>query len=179
MRMPAKTPGKNERLACLLAAGHTVAEAAAAAGLSERSAYRRLADPLLRARVVELRAQMTSQAVGRLADAAADAVATLRRNLTCGSPAVEVRAAAAILDHVLPKKGQASQEEPTAAEAEGELVKVLETIVDVLRDGYPDAAGAVSEVLMGWGKPSTNGHAHPPDPPEPRCGFVELPPGED
>jgi hypothetical protein len=37
-------------------------------------------------------------AIGHLKQAATEAVATLRRNLTCGTPSVEVRAATAILD---------------------------------------------------------------------------------
>jgi hypothetical protein len=169
------TAGKVEALAVLLAAGKTVAEAAAAAGVSERTTYRRLADPAFRTRVVGLRAEMVERAVGSLAEAAGEAVAALRLNLTCGSPGVEVRAAAAILDHVLPKKAPAGQEEPAGSD-ESEMAKVLETIVAVLRNGHPEAAGAVAEVLMRWGEPGTNGHAQPPESPGPRCGLVELPP---
>ena len=40
-------------------------------------------------------------AIGRLQQAATEAVTTLQRNLTCGTPAVEVRAATAILDQAI------------------------------------------------------------------------------
>ena len=40
-------------------------------------------------------------AIGRLQQAATEAVAALQRNLTCGTPSVEVRAATAILDQAI------------------------------------------------------------------------------
>jgi hypothetical protein len=99
----------------------------------------------------------------------------LRRALSCGNAGVEVRAALGILAHVMPK-GLAPQEEPSLDDAGAEVARLFDTIRTAL-EPFPDARGAVAEALMGL-EPSANGHA-PPEPPEPRCGFVELPPGED
>jgi hypothetical protein len=88
-------------LAAALASGRTVVDAARAAGVSERTARRRVQDPDFGALVGRLRAEMVQRATGLLLDAASEATAALRRNLTCGQPAGEVRAASVILDHLL------------------------------------------------------------------------------
>jgi hypothetical protein len=76
----------------------TVADAAKSVGMSERSAYRHMADPAFAARWQEMRSHRLAAALKELQDGAGEAVLCLRRNLTCGSPAAEIRAAAAILD---------------------------------------------------------------------------------
>jgi hypothetical protein len=81
-----------------LARGDTVQAAAAAAGVSERTAYRRAADVAFRRRLVELRAQMVSRALGKLADTAAAAVETLHGLLHGESGTVQLGAARAILE---------------------------------------------------------------------------------
>ncbi len=73
----------DEKLAAELAGGATVAEASASAGVSDRTAFRRLTDPTFKARVVELRAQMVAEAAGRLSrnmTAAADVLAKLLKS---------------------------------------------------------------------------------------------------
>jgi hypothetical protein len=85
-------------LAAALAAGKTVADAAAAAHVSERTAYRRLADPGFRCRVTELRAGMVERALGRTADGMASAARTLRRLLRSDSDSVRLGAARALLE---------------------------------------------------------------------------------
>ena len=85
-------------LLAALAGGRTVEAAAQQAGVSERTARRRLVDETFRQALAEARRQLLAAAIGRLADAATDAAETLRRNLTCGMPSVEVAAARAILD---------------------------------------------------------------------------------
>lgn len=71
-------PPKQEAAALALAAGRTVMEAAKAAGAGERTVKTWLHDlPAFARRVAELRAEMTSRAVGRLADGMADAADTL------------------------------------------------------------------------------------------------------
>jgi hypothetical protein len=57
----------DDLLAAELAAGATVAQAAAAAKVSERTTYRRLADPGFARKVSQVRNRMLGQAVGRLA----------------------------------------------------------------------------------------------------------------
>ncbi|CEF49318.1 unnamed protein product [uncultured bacterium] len=81
-----------------LAAGKSVREAARAAGVSERTATRRLADPAFHRRVAELRAEMMGRAVGTMADGAADAAATLRKLLKAKGESVRLGACRALLE---------------------------------------------------------------------------------
>lgn len=87
-----------DALVTALAAGKPVIEAAALAGMSERSAWRRIADPDVPRAVRELRTRMVERAVGRLTDGLSDAVDTLRISLTSETEAIRLRAATAILD---------------------------------------------------------------------------------
>jgi hypothetical protein len=88
----------DDALALALAAGRTAREAAAACGLSERTAYRRLADPAFRRRADALRADLVDRALGRLADGMADAADTLRLLLGARSESVRLGAARALLE---------------------------------------------------------------------------------
>jgi HEAT repeat protein len=88
----------DDLLALELAAGRTVADAAQAVSLSERTVYRRLDDPAVRRRVSELREDMIGRAVGQLADASTQAVATLAGLLMAESESVRLQAAKCILD---------------------------------------------------------------------------------
>lgn len=85
-------------LVATLAAGSTVQEAAKQAGVSQRTAYRRLSDPRFRRRVAEARADMLACAVGALAEASTEAAATLRRLLEADSETVRLGACRAILE---------------------------------------------------------------------------------
>jgi hypothetical protein len=85
-------------LVLALAAGNTAADAARQAGVSERTAFRRLADPGFRRRVTEARADMVSRGIGTLAAGMAGAADTLRKLLTAGTGAVQLGAARAILE---------------------------------------------------------------------------------
>ena len=87
-----------DALVTALAAGQTVAGAARQAGVSERTAYRRLADPHVQRQIREARAALFARALGLLSDALAAAVETLVRNLHADQPTVQVRAAMALLD---------------------------------------------------------------------------------
>jgi tetrahydromethanopterin S-methyltransferase subunit G len=88
----------NDRLAVELAAGKAVADAADAAGVSERTAYRRLDDAGFRGRVTTLRGDMIGRAVGQLADASTKAVQTLTELLVADSATVRLGAARSILE---------------------------------------------------------------------------------
>ncbi|MGC4051924.1 MAG: hypothetical protein QM757_21490 [Paludibaculum sp.] len=88
----------DDALAAALAAGQTVIAAASTAGVSERTAFRRLDDPAFRARVAELRAGMVSTAAGRLADGMGQAADVLRALLAHKDPHVRHRAAAKLLE---------------------------------------------------------------------------------
>src|SRR5215212_1718645 len=82
-----------------LASGMSVREAARKAGTSERTVHRRLNDAAFRDRVTETRDQLFQRAAGCLADAATEAVNTLRELLEDKSPMVRLGACRAILEH--------------------------------------------------------------------------------
>jgi hypothetical protein len=87
-----------DTLLLALASGQTVRDAARAAGVGERTAARRWADPAFRRRVTRLRAELVERATGQLADGMAEAVATLRRLLTAEGESVRLGAARSILE---------------------------------------------------------------------------------
>src|SRR2546430_17539526 len=72
----------DELLLGALAAGSPVEQAAETAGVSGRTAYRRLADPVFARRLAQARDDLISGALGELADCASAAVATLRALLS-------------------------------------------------------------------------------------------------
>jgi len=90
---------RDDQLILALAGGATVRDAAAKAGVGERTAHRRLEDAAFRSRVTEARCRMFDQAIGQLAEAAATAVATLQSLLKNESATIQLRAARAILAH--------------------------------------------------------------------------------
>jgi len=81
-----------------LASGRTVKEAAELAGIGERTAHRRLDDPEYCRRIQDARAEMMTQAMGKLADASIEAVETLVRLLRAKSETVRLGASRAILE---------------------------------------------------------------------------------
>lgn len=87
-----------ETLALALAAGDSITDAAAKAGMSERTAYRRRADPTFRQRVEQLRAEMIGRAMGRMADSMTEAANALRALLSAQSESVRLGACRAMLE---------------------------------------------------------------------------------
>jgi HEAT repeat protein len=81
-----------------LAAGQTARDAAQAAGIGERTAARRMADPAFRTRVSQLRGEMVTRALGRLADGMAEAAETVRALLQAESESVRLGAARSLLE---------------------------------------------------------------------------------
>jgi hypothetical protein len=89
----------DDALALALASGQTLRDAADAAGIGERTATRRRADPAFRRRVDELRADLVARALGRLADGMTEAADVLRALLAAGTPpAVRLGAARSLLE---------------------------------------------------------------------------------
>lgn len=88
----------DDALAAELAAGKTVRDAATAAGVAERTAFRRLTDTKFKARVSELRGGMIATAAGRLADGMASAADVLLALLADSDPSVRHRAAVKVLE---------------------------------------------------------------------------------
>lgn len=105
----------DDALAAALAAGQTLRDAATAAGVSERTAARRAADPAFQRRVEALRAELVSAALGRLAALLSDATDALKRAVSCGKVATEVKAATAIFQQLLKVRDQTIPEERLAA----------------------------------------------------------------
>ena len=91
----------DEALLLALAGGQSVREAARTAGVSERTAFRRAADPDFRQAVGRARGELLVRAVGRLADAATAAADTLAALLAAEAENVRLGAARAILDGAL------------------------------------------------------------------------------
>jgi|SRR5205814_4904947 len=91
----------DELLLGALAAGSSVEQAAETAGVSVRTAYRRLADPRFARRLAQARDELISNALGELVDCASEAVSTLRTLLTDSEARVRLGAGKAILDQLL------------------------------------------------------------------------------
>ena len=91
----------DELLLGALAAGSSVEDAASRAGLSVRTAYRRLADPGFAQRLAQARDELISAALGELVDCAAQAVATLKALLTASDERVRLGAAKTTLEQLL------------------------------------------------------------------------------
>lgn len=94
---------KLEAMALAVATGSSVKAAAEQTGCSARQGYRYSSQPEFRARVAELRSEITSNAVGTLTAGASEAAATLVTLLDATSePPIRLAAAKAILASVAP-----------------------------------------------------------------------------
>jgi hypothetical protein len=91
----------DELLLGALAAGSPVDQAAETAGISVRTAYRRLADPGFARRLAQARDELISSALGELVACASEAVATLRALLQAKDERVRLGAARSTLEQLL------------------------------------------------------------------------------
>jgi hypothetical protein len=89
---------RDDALTLALARGLSNAEAAAEAGVSERTVGRRKAAPAFLARVRELRAGLVEWAAARLADGMVEAADTLGGLLTAESEATRLGAARSLIE---------------------------------------------------------------------------------
>src|SRR6266536_55070 len=101
MKELATTELKQERAIVALLTEATLGAVAKAADISEVTLWRWMKEPEFKSRLRDARRAVVEGAIGRLQQAATQAVDTLQRNLTCGTPSVEVRAAIAILDQAI------------------------------------------------------------------------------
>ena len=97
----AKRPHKEDAALAALLSEPTIEAAARKAGIGESTLLRWMAEPTFKARYRAARRSVVESAVGRLQQAATQAVDSLTRNLTCGIPAVEVGAAKSVLDQAI------------------------------------------------------------------------------
>jgi hypothetical protein len=122
-----------------LAQGHTVAEAAEAAGVAERTVYRRRSDPEFRLQVDQARQAIVDRALGILADGMVDAAHTVRMVATEGSPALQLQASLALLDRYSRLRDE-HRNRASALEAEASRLRVeagkvtMEQAIDMLTE---------------------------------------------
>ena len=101
MKELSNTEMRQERAIVALLSEPSIEAAAKTADVSDVTIWRWMKLPEFRAKLRDARRAVVEGAIGRLQQTATEAVETLRRNLTCGTPAVEVRAATAILDQAI------------------------------------------------------------------------------
>ena len=101
-------------LAAALAAGMSHRDAAAAASVSERTVFRRVKDPAFRQHVAELRAAMTSEALGRLTGGMTGASDALNKLVNHRDPNIRHKAAVKVIELALKVREQADLEERLA-----------------------------------------------------------------
>ncbi len=97
------TPRQEQAIVALLTRP-TIEQAAEEVGVNESTVRRWLKEPAFEEAYREERRRVLERAVGVLQKASVGAVGALMRNLKCGLPSVEVRAARTILEMAL--KGQ-------------------------------------------------------------------------
>jgi hypothetical protein len=88
----------DEAQAIALASGQTLRDAAAAAGISERTAARRWADDAFRCRIAKPRAEMMERTLGLLVDGMAEGAEMLRALLKAESESVRLGAARSLVE---------------------------------------------------------------------------------
>jgi len=82
----------------LLARGETVESAAKSAGVAERTVYRRLANPDLKAKIAEFRTLMFDSVAGQLLDSLPDAAYALLRLLKHPFPEIRYKTALKLIE---------------------------------------------------------------------------------
>lgn len=88
-----------------LAAGVSPAGTAKLAGVSEATAYRRLADPAFRQRVEKARSDFWERALGVMARGVVEAGMVLRRLLRSSDARTQLQAAKTMLEHAINVRG--------------------------------------------------------------------------
>src|SRR4051794_40475350 len=96
-----KRSRREEAAIAALLACPTLETAAEQAGIGESTLRGWLRDADFQRRYRAARRQVVEQAITSLQQATGDAVAALRRNLTCGTPAAEIAATKAIIDQAV------------------------------------------------------------------------------
>lgn len=117
---------RQEAMIVALLAHPTLKDAAEAAGVSESTLWRLLQREDFQRHYREAQNTALNGALGTLQGAATEAINTLKKNLSCGTPSAEVQAAKAILDFTFKAREQLDLEE---------RVKTLEKRLKNRRDG--------------------------------------------
>lgn len=96
----AKLANQQKAITALLSTD-TVLKAAKESGLSVETLYRYLRDPEFLKEYRSHRRHLMEATLGRLQNASDQATHTLRRNMACGNPGSEIRAAQIILENAV------------------------------------------------------------------------------
>jgi hypothetical protein len=147
-----KLTRKQEALIAALLTEPTHAAAAAKAGVSEATLHRWLHLPEFQAAYRLARRGVVETAVGRLQQSTTKAVEALERNLACGHPGSEIRAALGIIGHAV-----------QAVELL-DLVERLEELERLMKDLQDDESSQPRQQVAGTGQ-SNGREASPGDPP--------------
>jgi hypothetical protein len=94
---PGVASEKDSILATAISAGASTAEAAEKAGLSQRTAQRRLADPEFQQQVAQLRSKLMSRALDKMAENMTRAADAIARLIDAENPAISLRASRSML----------------------------------------------------------------------------------
>jgi AcrR family transcriptional regulator len=130
----------NGALVTALAAGLTVADAAARAGVSEATVYRRLRLPEFQREVQDARQAMLDRALGALADLTTDAARTLGALLESPVEMARLGAARAIIEHAT-KGIELTDLSRQVAELENLIAAAGVTQLQPRRRGWPHEVG--------------------------------------
>ena len=96
--MTARKSRKHQEAIAALLGARTIADAARATGIGEKTLRRWLSEPDFQDAYRSAREEAVRGAVGRLQALLSKATETLERALSCGKPAVELRAAVAAFE---------------------------------------------------------------------------------
>ncbi len=121
-----KSSRKQQQAISALLTHSTIKAAAKATGIANITMWRWLQLPQFQAEYRAARRQVVELAITRLQHATGTAVAALTKNLTCGQPSVEVRAALGILDQAI--------KAVEILELEGRLTAMEERIDEINRE---------------------------------------------
>src|SRR5262249_53068837 len=113
----------------------TIVAAAASLGMSDRGLRKWLNKPDFVAAYRRVQHQLLERTVAQSLAAGTEAVAALRRNLTCGQAGAEIRAAVAILEHAV--KGV-------------EVLNLAEQVAELERWKAEQTAGPAQNGRAGW-----------------------------
>jgi hypothetical protein len=155
-----KLTRKQEALIAALLTEPTHAAAAAKAGVGEATLHRWLHLPEFQVACRLARRGIVETAIGRLQQATSKAVETLERNLACGQPGSEIRAALGIIDHAV-----------QAVELL-DLVERLEELERLMKEMRDDESSQPPRQAAGTGP--GNGRETPPGDPTPAVSQRDL-----
>jgi len=94
---PGVASEKDSILATALSSGASTAEAAEKAGVSQRTAQRRIADPEFQQQVAQLRTKLMARALDKMAENMTRAADAIARLIDAENPAISLRAARSML----------------------------------------------------------------------------------